>query len=308
MTEPTSPTPPDDAAGARPVVATPIDEDTACARCGYNLRGLRADGLCPECATPIARSLQAKRLRFADPDWLDKLRLGVAYQLRTLLLATLAVVSEIVAPSVLRGASLLFGIASFVLALMAVWYTTEPEPNIAASEGRMSLRRFIRVGAVIGAVCTAGAGVAASGILPSLTASAGKYLAAAFAALAILVVVITMFAAFVYLRRFARRLPDRRLARITTAVMWGLCLSGATVSVSAFRLTGMVAQSPRPSGGLLLPPPPPWVFIISGRDFCVGVVGLFTFCLLYVIVLFRYHAALRTVAVEARAAVREGSL
>jgi hypothetical protein len=34
-----------------------VRHDLACAACGYNLRGLAAKGLCPECATPIRHSL-----------------------------------------------------------------------------------------------------------------------------------------------------------------------------------------------------------------------------------------------------------
>ncbi len=54
----------------------PIEIDRPCARCGYNLRGLKPDGHCPECGSSLAQSLQGNFLRFSDPVWLDKLRLG----------------------------------------------------------------------------------------------------------------------------------------------------------------------------------------------------------------------------------------
>jgi hypothetical protein len=35
----------------------PFDKDLPCIRCGYNLRGLKPDGNCPECGAPIRKSL-----------------------------------------------------------------------------------------------------------------------------------------------------------------------------------------------------------------------------------------------------------
>jgi hypothetical protein len=38
--------------------AVALDQDLSCAACGYNLRGLRRDGRCPECGGSIARSIE----------------------------------------------------------------------------------------------------------------------------------------------------------------------------------------------------------------------------------------------------------
>jgi RNA polymerase subunit RPABC4/transcription elongation factor Spt4 len=50
-----------------------IASDLACVRCSYNLRELRADSICPECGTAIARSLHGGLLAYADPDWVAHL-------------------------------------------------------------------------------------------------------------------------------------------------------------------------------------------------------------------------------------------
>ncbi len=38
-----------------------------CIQCAYNLRGLKSDGKCPECATPILLSIRASERRY--PSW-----------------------------------------------------------------------------------------------------------------------------------------------------------------------------------------------------------------------------------------------
>src|SRR3990172_7537522 len=62
-----------------------LDQDVICIRCGYNLRGLSLDRVCPECGTPIGRSLHGDLLRFAPPIWLAVLISGVNWILAGML-------------------------------------------------------------------------------------------------------------------------------------------------------------------------------------------------------------------------------
>lgn len=57
-------------------MAAPLDSSLLCVSCGYDLRGLPAEGACPECATPIARSLLGDRLAGADVRWLTLVHRG----------------------------------------------------------------------------------------------------------------------------------------------------------------------------------------------------------------------------------------
>ena len=43
--------------------------DVGCLRCGYNLRGLFPGGRCPECGTPVKRSVSPPLLERVDPRW-----------------------------------------------------------------------------------------------------------------------------------------------------------------------------------------------------------------------------------------------
>ena len=69
MSTPTEP------ASIAPPPAQVID-DLPCRTCGYNLRTLAKDGVCPECATPVVASLRSELLREADPNWLRRMRSG----------------------------------------------------------------------------------------------------------------------------------------------------------------------------------------------------------------------------------------
>jgi hypothetical protein len=57
-------------AGLDPAPAEIIREDARCLSCGYELRGLTPQGLCPECGTPASLSLRPPGVADADPAWL----------------------------------------------------------------------------------------------------------------------------------------------------------------------------------------------------------------------------------------------
>ena len=72
--------------------ALTVATDVGCVGCGYNLRTLRIDALCPECAKPVVASLRPDDLRFADTKWLRRVRAGVT----SLLMAVLAVFAGLI--------------------------------------------------------------------------------------------------------------------------------------------------------------------------------------------------------------------
>src|SRR4051812_31379699 len=48
-----------------------VDSDLSCRNCGYNLRGLKCDGHCPECGGWIAFTVRGDALYYSDAEWLD---------------------------------------------------------------------------------------------------------------------------------------------------------------------------------------------------------------------------------------------
>jgi len=296
MEQPTPPPPP---------MATPrqpLDRDVACARCGYNLRGLLPDHFCPECGTPIERSLQGNVLRFADPEWLEKLRFGIALKLWMLLIAVVLGVAGEVARAVGFGAiQVVLGLIAGVLGLWALWLITAPEPNIATAEDPMSLRRFLRVCAVIGFF-----GEQMESFIKALPAMAsGTFPASVWLILTgamMLIGVVAMAGEFVYLRRFARRIPDDKLADNTTVVMWGFCGTMVLmVILGAVALTvSMGRMAAAGTGAANAPQPPTWAVGVMGLLGCGVLIGFLVFGIWNIVLLFQYHGALQNAIADAR--------
>lgn len=85
-----------------------------CVRCGYSLRGLARDGVCPECSLPVDTSLRAGDLRIADPEFLRVIRRGARTNLISAALVAIAFLVFAVAGwlSVQRTVAGLSGLAS----------------------------------------------------------------------------------------------------------------------------------------------------------------------------------------------------
>jgi hypothetical protein len=264
-----------------------ITEDTLCARCGYNLRGLATSGSCPECNAPISQSVQGNLLRFADPDWLAKLRSGVTIKLWNLVIGLVGgfLMAILVLVGVPTVAAALIALASAGLGLWAAFLITTQEPRISMAEDTVSLRRVVRAFAALG---LAGALLEHTGPVtayPLVVMVLGQSLGG-------LAAVVSYFGEFVYLRRFARRVPDERMVRATTWVMWGLVLSmiaGLAGAVTA-AVAGAAAAGPVSAigtgGGALLG--------------CFGGLALLAFGLWYLMLLFDYRNAFTTASRQSR--------
>lgn len=223
---------------------TVLTEDTPCRRCGYNLRGLSRDSRCPECHSPIALSIHRDLLRFADPQWLNRLTRGCWW-----------ILWGIPALIVSGGAGLALSAFGFNLPALFIvflgslvgvygaWLLTAPDPGKLVAERWWSSRRIVRVGIIVG-LSEAPLDMIAEGIALSPLLDSCVF---GMSMLAMGVAIVAEVAKLVYLARLAMRIPDPVQAQRARVLAWlvGLGFLGIT-------LGGGVAGI----GAAMAPPPP----------------------------------------------------
>src|SRR5689334_24506997 len=80
-----------------------LETDVPCRKCSYNLRGLSADGRCPECGTPVGLSVQGDFLRYSDPTWLKTLWEGADFVLTGVIVIVFIRLATMAEPPVVFG-------------------------------------------------------------------------------------------------------------------------------------------------------------------------------------------------------------
>lgn len=275
---------------APPPVAPPagmLDQDWACVHCGYNLRGLDVAGNCPECFAPIASSISGNNLRFADRDWLKKLKLGTVVKLWNMVLGLLIGLATGIIVRFISGVVvvvIVLHLASSVLGLWATFLITTQEPSTSLTEDPLTLRKVVRTCAVFAFI----GGVAGQTSQHWLVQLLALLLGAAG--------IVVLIGELVYLRRFALRVPNLALAKSTRTVMWGMFI----MMVGAF-VVGLVAAVLTPAllptpGTAPAPPaapmPAPFGGGASGIGFAflacfIGILGL-VFGIWYLVLLVQY--------------------
>lgn len=205
---------------ARP--QTIIETETPCLRCGYILRGLTKEGLCPECGAQVALSAADGYLPLSDPLWVQRLAQGATLEFCSLavLVAAVAVAAfraallqprtfdESLLPAYLDSAiSLLQSSLAPTLALLAAWLLTSPEthdgPPCAAQHIRLALRVFASAAYVLTVLKLHYVLGITSGpvVLASLNAA-------------------TIILFWLHMRNIARLVPNGFLIRFAILAMW----------------------------------------------------------------------------------------
>ncbi len=250
------------------VSSATVTEDRACIQCGYSLRGLAVSGVCPECATPAARSLLGDLLMHSSRQFVARLALGarliwwsIALTLMSPLLlllgtALIAVLRTRFAPG---GWFLLPLLIFFLLACIAVtgwWLLSSPDPALPEREGALTARRILRGASAAGVVClliaALVAGVSAPGAWGRLSSVASVAARVATGA-GLCACVVAFVASLVLVRRIALRLPDPWMHRragwlliVSALIVAGLGVSAALEAISAARSARALGIGPAP--------------------------------------------------------------
>jgi hypothetical protein len=106
--------------------AATVLKDTPCRSCGYNLRTQPRDGVCPECATPVADSMGTHLLRDADPQFLLRLNAGLRISQWTLAGFVLATLFT------MRGVPIVWRVATVGCSgglMLGTWLLTTTDPS-----------------------------------------------------------------------------------------------------------------------------------------------------------------------------------
>ncbi|MCH8880727.1 MAG: serine/threonine protein kinase, partial [Planctomycetes bacterium] len=133
-------------------------EHLLCIHCGYNLRGLATDGLCPECGTPIHRSIHGDLLSGADPAWLTRVSRGVTLIYAAVVTCLASIVLLILLILGVRGPAVytVEAVGAFltllgaILLLLGILGLTTPDPRLTLTEQPVAFRRIVRGGAIAG--------------------------------------------------------------------------------------------------------------------------------------------------------------
>jgi hypothetical protein len=209
--------------------------DVTCVACGYRLEGLDERGWCPECGTPVERSLDF--LEKSDPAHVARLRRGAILILAGILGYAIAITLTIVwivfvvftgagrpagAAGPFSWLANLVWIAPMLVGALGWWWLSSPDPDPARRNIGDSPRQFTR-GALAAIVALTLIGLVASAWLPtSPGASPLAPLAVTLVAgiLNIAAWFVWFFSSMRYFSWLGVRLPDDRVSRRARRFMW----------------------------------------------------------------------------------------
>lgn len=184
--------PPDNTIPLEPEPPTPVPpplvvvDSRPCLACGYDLKGLSTEGVCPECGAAVARSLKGNLLEFAAPEYLRTLYRGTVLIIfgafAPLLAGGLTIGATFLAQSGYlsgfmsgRGSEVLAAAltaAGASVSLLGWFLFTRADPGQIGVDGGEKARKWVRVLLIAEVTVTLAALVAA--FVPALSKAASS--------------------------------------------------------------------------------------------------------------------------------------
>lgn len=207
----------------------PVRAGALCVGCGYDLAGLAPSGQCPECGTPIARSLRGDLLAYAPAEYLARLHRGAAIVVVTILVMVVYFVLSFgmgiyfafnspsgTAPVVVEALATMGGLVLGLVLLYGWWLLSTPMPMHEST--RMDKARIWVRGLLI-----ANAGLTAlqfvTGLAMGVSGSAGSAGVGAIGILMVVGVLSTLVSVagyvvqMLYVAWLGQRIPDQDIHR-----------------------------------------------------------------------------------------------
>lgn len=239
--------------------AEPLTRDTPCIHCGYNLRGLAPGGLCPECGCAIDESLRGDLLRFANLDWLRRVRWGLSFALIAIAIeAAWEIVTELELFVPILGIGLFIGSVGELFKFTSALLISTPEPHKFLDGKSVTIRRAIRGTAAADIILF----MAFFFIFPDFCS--GHYVVFYF--IGALILLAKLISVLVLLASWAKRIPDRLLNRVVR-ILIRVAVIAALMDAVGFLNLVIVAMPGL--GGMTHP-------LDAFAQFMIGVMGFMT--------------------------------
>lgn len=264
----------DDSTPANPAPVSVLDRAVRCVRCGYDLIGLPPTGVCPECGTPVERSMRGDLLRYCGEEYLASLHQGLFWIQTSIIISIITTVGMM-----LLGIAALSGFLvpiptglleptskglELMVSLMAVhgwWCLSAPDPSQFSTNKGETPRKLIRIAITVTAIWGLVQFVTSFLHLPSAMSIFHRQSPASvdtppepqdvvdqflvivsflIGCFAILAMIVSFFAAMAYIRWLAPRIPNPKAFERAGRLRWlypVLC----TVGAACFMLGPLIA-------------------------------------------------------------------
>lgn len=232
-----------------PRAATTLESHQPCIRCSYDLHGLPLSGSCPECGVPVERSLRGDLLQFADETYRGTLLRGVSLIMFGILahvvLFILLALTAIVGWAWLGVIFIVISLGATAAGLYGYFLYASPDPGQMSNNRGEKPRQILRIAIVVSAVAALtqmGLEALSLFLTPApgqVGAADGVAMLSAVAGLAGSVAwIVQFFAAMVYTKWLAPRIPSPRVLKRASLLMW---LGPVLLLMSCLVIPGLVA-------------------------------------------------------------------